>query len=180
MKLSDLNPFNKLKKREVKMSDNELTLEALQESLVKEVEARQALETRVENLVQSSSGSSGDNQPGEVKQLRDKVTELEQEKPLLKHQGIEEFAEAVKTNQLGGIRDSQFLLIRDALQAQGYDIVLKEQLAEATGEAETEEAPEPPYLHIIDEERLGKLSDEERKGYSPWTGGKFARLVEAV
>ncbi|GAJ18063.1 unnamed protein product, partial [marine sediment metagenome] len=29
-------------------------------------------------------------------------------------------------------------------------------------------------------ERLGRLSDEERKEYSPWAEGKFARLVEAV
>ncbi len=108
---------------------------------------------------------------GEVEQLRNEVVQLRQST-------AERFVSAFERAELNPGEDQYAQRIFDAISSKGYDIVPAGRLAEATGEAEG--IPEPPYLHIIDEERWGKLSDEERKGYSPWTGGKFARLVEAV
>jgi preprotein translocase subunit SecD len=175
MKLSDLNPFNKLRKKEVKMSENELTLEALQEGLSKEIEAREALEAKVEqNSAQLSSESSEGKQPKEVEQLKGRIAELEQAEPSLKQQGAEEFVKSFEVNK---VEDNELAQrIFSAIRGAGYDIVSKEQLAEAAGEAETEEGkdggtPEPPYLHII---------DHPEEGYFPWTEGRFAKIVEAV
>ncbi len=75
MKLSDLNPLKKLRKKEVKMSDNELTLEALQEGLSKEIEAREALGAKVEqNSAQLSSESSEGEQPKEIERLKGRIS----------------------------------------------------------------------------------------------------------
>lgn len=198
MKLSDLNPFNKLKKKEVKMSKGNLE-QRLADALekVQDLPERMSkLEEKVERgLTQPSTESSESEQPEEIEQLKGRIAELEQKEPLLKRQGAEEFVEhfevvartppdTPKEEQFNLSEGEEYLTRRilSALTKAGFIKELESQLAGAvaTGEVETEEAPEPPYLHIIDEERLGRLSDEERKEYSPWAEGKFARLVEAV
>ncbi len=110
------------------------------------------------------------NQPdeGEVEQLRAEIIQLRQST-------AERFVSAFEKADLDE-KDVFAQRMFDAIRAHGYDIVPKEQLAEATGEAETEEGkdggtPEPPYLHII---------DHPEEGYFPWTEGRFAKIVEAV
>ncbi len=111
---------------------------------------------------------------GEVEQLKGRIAELEQAEPSLKQQGAEEFVKSFEVNK---VEDNELAQrIFSAIRGAGYDIVSKEQLAEAAGEAETEEGkdggtPEPPYLHII---------DHSEEGYFPWTEGRFAKIVEAV
>lgn len=90
--------------------------------------------------------------------------------------GQEGVVSGFENNNLVGELEPIARRIFDAIRSQGYDIVPKEQLAEVTGEAETEEGkdgetPEPPYLHII---------DHPEEGYFPWTEGRFAKIVEAV
>ena len=185
MKLSDLNPFNRLKKREVKMGkDNEdtkeLTLEVLQEGLSKEIEAREALGAKVEqNSAQLSSESSEGEQPKEIEQLKGRIAELEQAEPSLKQQGAEEFVKSFEVNK---VEDNELAQrIFTAIRGAGYDIEPHEELAEVSSEQEEGEEPEKPYLHILDQEGLNKLPEEERKEYFPWTEkGKYARMVEAV
>ncbi len=170
MKLSDLNPFKKLRKKEVKMSENKLTLEALQEGLSKEIEAREALQAKVEkNSAQLSSESSEGEQPKGIEQLRSRIAELEQAEPSLKQQGAEEFVKSFEVNK---VEDNELAQrIFSAIRGAGYDIKPHQELAEVSNEREEGEAPEPPYLHII---------DHPEEGYFPWTEGRFAKIVEAV
>ena len=176
MKLSDLNPLRRLKKKEVKMGDEKL------EQRVQEVEESQAaLAEKVGNLAATLPELKGyldskfEELGNRLVEHTNQLDEGEVEQRGIKH-CQEAIAEAFEKNALVGELEPIARRIFDAVRSQGYDIVPKEQLAEATAEAETEEGkdggtPEPPYLHII---------DHPEEGYFPWTEGRFAKIVEAV
>ena len=184
MKFSDLNPFRKLKKKGGKMGDEKL------EQRVQEVEESQAaLAEKVGNLAATLS---------ELKSYLDsKFEELgaglvehtnQPDEGEVEQRGFKRGQEGVvlgfENNALVGELEPIARRIFAAIRSQGYDIVPKEQLAEATGEAETEEGkdgetPEPPYLHIISSEERMKLPEDERKQYFDWPENKFAKIVEA-
>ena len=175
MKLSDLNPFKKLKKKGVKMGDEKL------EQRVQEVEESQAaLAEKVGNLaatlpeLKSYLDSKFEELGAGLVEHTNQPDEAEVEQRGFKR-GQEVVVSGFENNNLVGELEPIARRIFDAIRSQGYDIVPKEQSAEATGEAETEEGkdgetPEPPYLHII---------DHPEEGYFPWTEGRFAKIVEA-
>jgi predicted nuclease with TOPRIM domain len=177
MKLSDLNPFKKLKKKEVKMSEKNLEqrvqeLEQVQGKLGEGQEKLASAFNELKPYWDSKFEELGTrlvehtNQPdeGEVEQRGFK-------------RGQEEVVSAFENNTLMGELQPIAQRIFNAIRKAGYDIKPHEELAEVN---QGEEAPEPPYLHIIDQEKLDQLPDEERNEYSPWTEGRFARIVEAV
>ena len=177
---NQFNPLKNQNKKEVKMSEENLEervqgLEQAQELLAQKVntlpELKNYLDKKFEELGTSLIELANRPDEGEVEQRGVK-------------RGQEMVVSAFENNALVGELEPIARRIFDAIRSQGYDIVPKGQLTEATGETETKEekakeAPEPPYLHIIGEEDLIKLPDEQRKEYSPWTESKFARLVEA-
>ena len=139
------------------MSENELTLEALQEGLSKEIEAREALGAVVEqSLARLSSESSEGEQPKEIEQLKGRIAELEQAEPSLKQQGAEEFVKSFEVNK---VEDNELAQrIFSAIRGAGYDIKPHEELAEVGSEQGEEGAPEPPYLHIIDHPEVSSFT----------------------
>ena len=95
-------------------------------------------------------------------------------------QGLEEVALAFEKNAVEGEIEPIGRRIYNAFAREGLLKKTEEQVEEVeTGEGETEELPEAPYLHILGEKEWEKLSDEERKFYFGWTLGKYARLIEA-
>lgn len=197
MKALNLNPFNLLRqkypKKEVKMGGDNL------EQRVQELEQKQKLLAQGAQEIEQAQvvlAQREDTSPGLRSYLDSKFEEIEARVAQLTprsddeeieqrgfKQGVEvgreEVASAFEKNAIEGEIEPIARRIHRAYEREGLLKDAEEPLVEKEIGAEAEELPDPPYLHVLDEEDLAKLSDEEQKLYFGWTPGKRARLVEA-